>query len=133
MACEFDQEWRILTLEHHSNWILVAGVQSLVNVLEVEELSEVRKHDLQVGLSESFSEADAFSATERGPAHRIALFAAWSKIERALRIEALGEELVRPLPFGGVLVKTPVEDSNPIACLHRELTSEVHILLEDYR
>ena len=105
--------------------VLIASVL----VFELVALSQESQIDLEHRLGERLAQTYAPTAVERNVGAWIALLAVWSQAELVTVVEALGEELERPLPLALVVVQAVHAVLDLVALAELEF-SELGILLQ---
>ena len=98
-----DHDWRRLALRHACNGE-DCRVLLRFDEFEVEHLSQVGEHDLEVTFSECLSKANSLASTPRQPAHSVSFLAFGRQVEWTFGVEALRQEIIWSLPLSWVLV-----------------------------
>ena len=63
----------------------------------------------------------------------MSLLAARRQVERRIRVKAVREVFVGPLPFLRILVHSPVDDTNLVTFLKMQLVTQDNVSIEDDR
>ena len=105
----------------------LATLELRIDVLEVETLRHVGRHELELSLCKRLSQANSHASIERAETGWVALLAFGSEAELAGIVEAVGKELGRSLPFALIHVHA-VEERNDQVALRKVVLAELHVI-----
>ena len=97
--------------------------------LKVKLLSQVCNQDLDLAFSKSFAETDTLTSMERSPARGLSLLASRGKVELAVRVKPLRNEIHGALPLVGVVTQSLKHDQK-FVILFEVVLSQLAVLLQ---
>lgn len=112
------------------DWELRSAV-SLVDMLEVEVLSQVGKHELQVGFSEGLAHADACATGEWNKGRWVSLLTVGGLAKLVGVVKSIWQEFCGTLPLAWIVVQT-VEVGNKNVVFFELVFAELQIFLDKH-